>query len=390
MRVEQRMTDETQTRTGNAEKPSTRPSEDPGVPALRPEPVAPARARARRWPWVAALVLAIAGAVVLYLQPWSEGPVPVTVETVERGPVTRVLAVNGRIAAVHSVDIRALVGGTLGDLPVAEGDTVDEGDMLARIDSAGQQAVVRQAVAGLDAALVAEARARDALDRAEALGVNISRTEREAAERALMTARQDVARATAQVDQAQVQLEDHTMRAPMAGTVLSLNVEPGQAIDPATVLMTIADLDRLIVETDVDEAYATQIREGQSATLQLSGEAETREGRVGFVSQRVDPDTGGLAVKLSFDQPLRAPVGLTVTTNIVVERHEDAITAPRAAIEDGAVYVVVDGLALRRPVSVIDWPAERLVVTEGLAPGDVLITDAEGLSEGRMVKVAVP
>jgi len=298
--------------------------------------------------------------------------------------------VNGRIAAVHSVDIRALVGGTLGDLPVAEGDTVDEGDMLARIDSAGQQAVVRQAVAGLDAALVAEARARDALDRAEALGVNISRTEREAAERALMTARQDVARATAQVDQAQVQLEDHTMRAPMAGTVLSLNVEPGQAIDPATVLMTIADLDRLIVETDVDEAYATQIREGQSATLQLSGEAETREGRVGFVSQRVDPDTGGLAVKLSFDQPLRAPVGLTVTTNIVVERHEDAITAPRAAIEDGAVYVVVDGLALRRPVSVIDWPAERLVVTEGLAPGDVLITDAEGLSEGRMVKVAVP
>jgi len=95
-------------------------------------------------------------------------------------------------------------------------------------------------------------------------------------------------------------------------------------------------------------------------------------------------------VKLSFDQPLRAPVGLTVTTNIVVERHEDAITAPRAAIADGAVYVVVDGLALRRPVSVIDWPAERLVVTEGLAPGDVLITDAEGLSEGRMVKVAVP
>ena len=192
--------------------------------------------------------------------------------------MTRVLAVNGRIAAVHSVDIRALVGGTLGDLPVAEGDTVDEGDMLARIDSAGQQAVVRQAVAGLDAALVAEARARDALDRAEALGVNISRTEREAAERALMTARQDVARATAQVDQAQVQLEDHTMRAPMAGTVLSLNVEPGQAIDPATVLMTIADLDRLIVETDVDEAYATQIREGQSATPAAVGRGRDARG----------------------------------------------------------------------------------------------------------------
>jgi RND family efflux transporter MFP subunit len=384
------MTDETPTEAKDAARPAAPHAEASGVPALRPQPVAPARARPRRWPWVAALVLALAGAVVLYFQPWSDRAVPVTSETVERGPVTRVLAVNGRIAALHSVDIRALVGGTLGDLPVAEGDTVAEGDVLARIDSAAQQAVVRQAVAGLDAALVAEARARDALDRAVALGANIPRTEREAAERALMTARQDVARATAQVDQAQVQLENHTMRAPMAGTVLSLNVEPGQAIDPATVLMTLADLDRLIVETDVDEAYATQIREGQEALLQLSGEAGTREGRVSFVSQRVDPDTGGLAVELSFDQPLRAPVGLTVTTNIVVERHEDAITAPRAAIEDGAVYVVVDGLALRRPVSVIDWPAERLVVTEGLATGDVLITDAEGLSEGQMVKVAVP
>jgi RND family efflux transporter MFP subunit len=384
------MTDETPTEAKDAARPAAPHAEASGVPALRPQPVAPARARPRRWPWVAALVLALAGAVVLYFQPWSDRAVPVTIETVERGPVTRVLAVNGRIAALHSVDIRALVGGTLGDLPVAEGDTVAEGDVLARIDSAAQQAVVRQAVAGLDAALVAEARAHDALDRAVALGANIPRTEREAAERELMTARQDVARATAQVDQAQVQLENHTMRAPMAGTVLSLNVEPGQAIDPATVLMTLADLDRLIVETDVDEAYATQIREGQEALLQLSGEAGTREGRVSFVSQRVDPDTGGLAVELSFDQPLRAPVGLTVTTNIVVERHEDAITAPRAAIEDGAVYVVVDGLALRRPVSVIDWPAERLVVTEGLATGDVLITDAEGLSEGQMVKVAVP
>jgi len=243
-------------------------------------------------------------------------------------------------------------------------------------------------VAGLDSALVAEAQARDALDRAEALGETIPRTEREAAERALRTARQEVERATARVDQAQVQLEHHTVRAPISGTVLALNVEQGQTIDPATRLMTLADLGALIVEADVDEAYATQIRKGQGATLQLSGEAGTREGRVSFVSQRVDADTGGLAVELSFDQPLRAPVGMTVTTNIVVERHEDAITVPRAAIEDGAVYVVVDRVALRRPVTVIDWPAARLVVTDGLDVGDVLITDAEPVTEGEVVRVA--
>jgi|SRR6056297_471654 len=387
------MTDETPDRTDDETGASARPSEEAGVPALRPaaddndNDDAPQRSR-RRWPWIAALLVILAGAVALYLEPWSDGPLRVTVETVERGPVTRVLAVNGRMAAVHSVDIRARVGGMLRGVPVAEGDSVEEGDILAWIDAAGQRAVVRQAVAGLDAALVAEAQARDALDRAEALGETIPRTEREAAERALRTARQEVERATARVDQAQVQLEHHTVRAPISGTVLALNVEQGQTIDPATRLMTLADLGALIVEADVDEAYATQIRKGQGATLQLSGEAGTREGRVSFVSQRVDADTGGLAVELSFDQPLRAPVGMTVTTNIVVERHEDAITVPRAAIEDGAVYVVVDRVALRRPVTVIDWPAARLVVTDGLDVGDVLITDAEPVTEGEVVRVA--
>jgi len=385
------MTQETSSLESDAERPDAPSSEERRLPALR-DAANPASARPRRrvWPWVAALVLIVAGAAGLVLQPWSRAPVPVVVEPVELAPATRVLAVNGRIAARHSVDIRALVGGTLRDLPVAEGDLVERGQMLAMTDPASQQAILRQAVAGLDAALVAEARARDALARAEALGANIARTEREAAERALLTAAQDVARATAQVDQAQVQLENHTLHAPMEGTVLALNVEPGQTIDPSTILMTIADLDRLIVETDVDEAYATQIREGQTAVLQLAGEAETQAGRVSFVSQRVDADTGGLAVELTFDAPVRAPVGLTVTTNIVVDRQEAAITAPRAAIDNDAVFVVVDGIARRRPVTVIDWPAARLIVTGGLEPGDMLIIDAAGLSDGQAVRVAVP
>ncbi|NBB98064.1 MAG: efflux RND transporter periplasmic adaptor subunit, partial [Alphaproteobacteria bacterium] len=223
-----------------------------------------------------------------------------------------------------------------------------------------------------------------------ALGTNIARTERDAAERALLTAAQEVARATAQVDQAQAQLDNHLLRAPMAGTVLALTVEPGQTIDTSTVLMTIANLDQLIVETNVDEAYAMQIKAGQSAILQLSGEANTHPGKVSFVSQQVDADTGGLAVELSFESPIHAPVGLTVSTNIVVDERQDAITAPRTAIDRDAVFVVTDGIASRRPVSVIDWPAARLIVTDGLEPGDVLVLDAAAVTDGQAVRVLVP
>lgn len=368
-------------------------SEGYSLPAVRPDVSAsdpPSLSKRRFWPWAVALLVAVVLVAGIYLQPWSNALASVEAERVELAPATRVLAVNGRIAALHTVDIRALVAGTLRDLPLGEGDSVQQGDLLARVDAASQQAILRQAVAVLDAALVAEARAQDALNRAEALGPNIARTERDAAERALLTAAQEVARATAQVDQAQVQLDKHLLRAPMAGTVLGLTVEPGQTIDTSTVLMTVANLDQLIVVTNVDEAYAMQIKAGQSAVLQLSGEASTHPGEVSFVSQQVDADTGGLAVELSFDSPIRAPVGLTVSTNIVIDERQDAITAPRAAIDGEAVFVVTDGIATRRPVTVIDWPAARLIVTDGLEPGDVLVLDAAAVTDGQAVRVLVP
>ena len=91
---------------------------------------------------------------------------------------------------------------------------------------------------------------------------------------------------------------------------------------------------------------------------------------------------------------MRAPVGLTVTTNIIVDERAEAITVPRGAIaetaEGATVFVVSNDMAEARAVTVIDWPAARLIVTEGLAPGDVLITDATGLVDGQPVRVTVP
>lgn len=367
---------------------------EPRLPAVRqPEPPVPRRSR-RIWIWAVGIVLAAGAGLGLFLQPWATGPVLVAVETAMLAPVTRVLAVNGRIEALRSVDVRAQVGGILAEVSVVEGDSVQSGGVVALIDSTAQQAALRQAVAGLDAALVAQEQAQATLERTRALGATVARTALENATSAAQTAAQEVARMTAMLDQADIRLGNFTIRAPMTGKVLSLNAEPGESIDPSTVLMTIADLAQLIVETDVDEAYATQIRSDMPAVLQLTGETVTREGRVSFVSQRVDAATGGLAVKLAFDTPVTAPVGLTVTANIVIDRREAALTVPRTAVrtEDGglAVLVLADGIARLRPVTVIDWPAARLIVTEGLVPGDVLILDATGIADGQSVRVEQP
>lgn len=362
----------------------------PRVPALRPVAPAPVK-RPRRWLWGVAGLLILAVGGLVWSQVWMARPTVVTVEIATLAPVTRVLAVNGRIAAVRSVDVRSVVSGTLAQLPVAEGDTVEAGQILAQLDAGAQTAAVRQAMAALDAALVTQQQASEAYDRAAVLGDNVARTVLEADAFALRSATQEVARLTALLDQAQIVLGTYTIRAPVAGTVLALDAEAGQIVGPSARLLTLADLTELVVEADVDEAYATQIAVDLPAIVQLAGESTTREGHVSFVSNRVDEATGGLAIKIAFDSPVSAPVGLTVATNVIVERREAALTVPRTALlnADG-VFVVSDDVAELQPVTVVDWPAARLIVTGGLEAGEAVIMDATGITDGQTVTLDQP
>lgn len=135
-----------------------------------------------------------------------------------------------------------------------------------------------------------------------------------------------------------------------------MDAEVGQIANTATVLMTLADLDDLIVETDVDEAYANQIAVGQPAARRLSGETQTRTGTVRTVAGQVDAATGGLSVKVGFDTPVTAPLDLSVTTNIVVDQRDAALTVPRTVLvsENGGLAVLLarNGSARLQPVSV--------------------------------------
>jgi len=334
----------------------------------------------------------VAASGLLWWQPWAATVSLVTVETIAPAALTRVLAVNGRIVALHPADVRTTVSGSVLEVMKAEGDGVTQGETLARIDAAGQHATVRQALAALDAGTVAQTQAETDEARLRDLGGNVTRNALQDATRKLQSARQEVDRLAALFDQAQIQLSKYTIIAPIAGTVLIRGVEPGQTADATTVLFTLADTSPPVVQTEVDEAYAAQIALGQEAVLQLVGETATHSGAVSFVAPRVNPDTGALVVRITPDPALSAPVGLTVTANIVVDRQQAALSAPRAALVAGSdppAVLVLDGTTARkRDVTVIDWPAARLIVTSGLAAGDRLIADATGLSDGQTIKVA--
>ena len=88
----------------------------------------------RRGLWIGVAAAGGIGGWLYYAQPWQAGVPVVSVEIVAPGPVTRVLAVNGRIAVLRSVAVKSTVAGTLVASLAGEGDTVSQGAIIARLD----------------------------------------------------------------------------------------------------------------------------------------------------------------------------------------------------------------------------------------------------------------
>ncbi len=350
-------------------------------------------ARRRRWFAVAFAVVAAAASVGAYfaLNPGARPPV-VSTEVLSPGTVERVLAVSGRTVAEHQSDISASVAGRVVAVRVNEGDRVAAGDRLIELDATRAQTTLRQAVAALDAAALSRQAAQDVASRAEALGDTVSAVALANARRALEAATLDVDRLTAALDRALADLDEMRLDAPIAGQVLTRAVEPGDWVDPSRVLLRLADTTQLAVEVQIDEALAAEIAPGQHADLQFVGRSEVLPGRVTLVAAEVDAETGSLRVRITPDASPVAQIGLTTVANILIDTTADALTVPRTAlVAAGAgrgVLVFEDGRAVLRPVELVDWPADRVRVTAGLAPGDRVILAPEGISDGQAVTLA--
>lgn len=337
---------------------------------------------------VAAIALAAAGYLV-WQRPWEPKTPEVPVEEVASGPMSLVLAVNGNIQARTEVPVRSAVTGQAVSVNAAVGSAVKAGDVLVEIDSAVANAQLDQSRAALEAQIVRQEQAQLALERARALGSNVPRANREDAELALTAATNETARLRAALEQSERQLAQYTIKAPIDGTILSRGVDVGQLVDTQTQLFIVADIEDPVVETTVDEQFSSRVEVGQEAHLMPVGRTIANTGKLIFVAPTVDSSTGGREIRIAFDNPQQLPIGLTVNANLIVEEFESAISIPRSAIRvetsEAHVMVVTDGVAVSRAITFNDWPAERVVVTDGLAPGELVILDPEAADEGEPV-----
>jgi len=373
-------------------------------------------------------VLAVAASVVGFWRV-SQAQRPIDVQTVlvqppdVGGGSATVLSASGYIVARRKAGVGPRIPGLLEWLGVEEGDRVQQGQVIGRLQS-------KDVVASLDASRSALAEARANLNEAQAT-LEQYRKERERANRlfaegVISDAEFDLAdsrlsaqearvhsqkaaivTAEARVRAAEVAVEDTSIRAPFAGTVLTKDAEEGETVAPAAAgrpssrgsIITMADLDTLEVEVDVNEANIASLSPGQPARIVADSFPDRAyDAKIRQIIPTADRQKATVQVKVTILEPgdrLRPDMGARVTFlepsgTPAGPAHPLPRVSTRALARnaDGTwrAWVVDQGVVRSARVEISKEAGGEAEIRSGLSGGEALVLDPPAeLADGRKV-----
>lgn len=370
---------------------------------LRKGGAAPRGRRAARVAASLALAAAVVGAsawlsATLLFPTGDAGAAPATTE-VKRGSLTETVTGTGKLAAARSSTVTAPVDGTVAEVKVAAGQQVAAGDVLLVIANAQLDQDVDAAQAALSSAQADQRAAAGDLKRAKAAAKNGTDESAAALDQARAASEKADAQATAAqqaLEAARAKADARTVRAPAAGTVMSLAVSPGTSVQaqPGTALAEIGDLTKLRVSLAVNEVDVPKVAVGQKAEVTFPAiDGLKLEGTVTDVATQATAgkDSGSVVtydVGLLVDAPdPRLKPGMSASADIAVQTIGDALVVPAGAIKtdgggDSTVKVWVpgkdgsEGRTETRKVKVLLKTDDGAAVEGDLAEGDQVVTSA--------------
>lgn len=194
---------------------------------------------------------------------------------------------------------------------------------------------------------------------------------------------------------AEAQLSYSEIRSPMNGVVTDRPLYPGEMATAGTPLMTIMDTSQVIARTHIPQAQAELLKPGDNATLKAPGTQTEFNAKVTIVSPALDPNSTTVEVWVQAPNPARKLMpGTSVEVSVLAKSIPDALVIPSSALlttPGGATTVMVagsDGRAHQRAVKVGVRQGNEAQVTEGLKPGEQVVTSgAYGLPDNTKIQI---
>ena len=252
---------------------------------------------------------------------------------------------SGSVEAISSIEIKSKASGQILFLGAEIGDYVDEGVVLARIDQRTPTNTLAQANADLEVAKVRLSNAKNQFERSKRLHNegNISDKSFEDAQESFSSARAQLVRAEVFLENARIALDDTSVRSPIAGTVISRPAEVGQvitsptsAVGGGTLLMEMADLNKVRVRALIDEIDIGKITIGQEVTLKVSAYRDKKF--VGVVSKiepmsKIDQNVTTFPVLIDIENKDNLLlIGMNTDVEIEILNEEVALALPAGSL----------------------------------------------------------
>ena len=310
-------------------------------------------------------LIAIVATVVINAQPQGDsGP---ATDMVTEGTFTTTVEAKGQLKPISASVVSPSVDGTVAQINVQAGQSVNEGDVLMTIKNDALDNAVSEAQRAVAAAqedlnnakaTLAAAQAAPATDGDGSTGPSDASTNANA----VSTAQRNLASAQATLEQATAKAAERTVKAPSSGNIVELNAKVGATVTGGTIMgegdtsggkqcMQIADLSKMKVTVQVGEKDIAKIAVGQSANVTYPAFPDiVSQGTVTAIASVANSDAangGGGNVTFNVDILIEAPdarlkPGMTTEVSVVTEQLDDVVMVPTMALmtEDGEHYYV--------------------------------------------------
>ena len=363
---------------------------------------------------------------------------------VTAGNFVQTIVASGHVESPHRIRISAQITGTVSDIPVLEGQTVEKGQLLITLENTEMQSALRQAQASEQQALsnlrqLQELKAPIAVQTQIQADANFANAKnnrartlelfdkgfigvaaRDEAERAFLIAQSqrnidlqqsaslrpggsEMALAQATVNQAHASVEVVMARlryskiqAPRAGTLIARSVEVGDGVIPGKVLMALSPKGATQLVLQIDEKNIKWLKINQMALGSAEAFPDTRfQAKLAYINPSIDPQRGSVEVKLDvIDPPLELKQDMTVSVDIEVARIDNAVLIPLLAVHDHDshapwVFLVKDGMVQKQVLSLGLKSKGLAQVLSGVKVGDVVVPNQYShVRDGSRVRVA--